>query len=73
MLGVKLHYTTVAHPEANSVSERINFSIKATAKALIQDGYNFCMAVKIHETCITAHTIMQSKLLPITSLRQKPH
>lgn len=50
MLGINLKHTTTSHPEANSVSERINFSIKATVKSLMSEGYNFENAVKIHES-----------------------
>ena len=50
MLGIKLKHTTVAHPEANSVSERINFSIKSTIKALMTEGYTFENAARIHES-----------------------
>lgn len=49
ILGINLNRTTVNHPEANAVSERINFSIKATIKALMKDGYDFWYAAKIHE------------------------
>lgn len=50
VLGIFLQNTTVAHPEANSVSERINFSVHAAVQTLMQDGYNFSTTVKVHET-----------------------
>ena len=49
MLGIKLTHTTTYHPQANAVSERINTSIKATVKSLMDDGYTFTNAIKIHE------------------------
>lgn len=61
MLGIKLSYTTVVHPEAISVSEHINFSIKATVKALMQDGYNFTSAVKIMKPRTILHITTQSR------------
>lgn len=50
MLGIHLRHTTVAHPQANAVSERINLSIKATIKALMLDGHSFDTAAKIHQS-----------------------
>ena len=50
MLGIKLKHTMVAHPGANSISERINFSIKSTIKALMTEGYTFENAARIHES-----------------------
>ena len=51
MLGIKLKHTTVFHPQANTVSERINMSIKSPVKSSMKDGYNFFNAIKIHQ-CI---------------------
>ena len=50
MLEIKLKQRTVAHPEANSVSEKINAAIKARVKTLMFESYSFVNAVKIHES-----------------------
>ena len=46
--GIRLIHTSIAHPQANSISERINTSIKTTIAALQLKGYNLFNAVRIH-------------------------
>ena len=55
MLGIKLKHTTVFHPQTNAVSEQLNTSVKSTVKSLLEDGYNFFNAIKIHQ-CIYNNT-----------------
>ena len=56
MPGIKLTDTTTYHTQFNTVSERINMSIKSTVKSLMDDGYNFINAIKIHE-CMHNNTL----------------
>ena len=41
--GIRLIHTSIAHPQAHSLSERINTSIKTTIAALQLEGYNMLM------------------------------
>lgn len=47
-LGIHLRHTTTGHPQANSISERVNSAIKSSVNSLTQQGFNF-------ETCILIH------------------
>ena len=54
MLGINLKFITIRHPQANGVSERINKSIKSTVYALMEDGYSFTNAIRIHQMMYNA-------------------
>lgn len=49
LMGIKLLKTTVARPQCNAVSERINRSLKVTVKNLLKEKYDFTTALLIHQ------------------------
>lgn len=48
-IGIKVLHSSVAHPQSNSISERINTSIKYTINMLMEDGFNFEQSLLIHK------------------------
>ena len=62
--GIKLMHTTVSHPQANSISERINSHIKSTIIALQQEGHNFYNAIKIHQMLYNSSVHSSTKFSP---------
>lgn len=56
VLHINLMHTSVAHPQANGISERINTSIKATIQALGSEGYSFRHAIDLHKAIYNAST-----------------
>lgn len=54
VLHINLMHTSVAHPQANGISERINTSIKSTIKALQLEGYSFMHAIDLHKAIYNA-------------------
>lgn len=62
--GVRLTYSSPAHPQTNSISEQINQAIKATTLALEEDGYNFFNAIKIHQMMYNGSVNLTTKFSP---------
>ena len=55
-LGIKILHTSVARPQANSISERINTSIKYSITTLQQEGHSFENAICIHKSLYNCST-----------------
>lgn len=62
--GIRITYSSPAHPQTNAISERINQAIKATILALEEDGYNFFNAVKIHQMMYNSSVHSTTKFSP---------
>jgi len=55
-LGINLLYSSTGRPQANSISERINTSIKSSIAALKLEGYAFHHAVQLHKAVYNSST-----------------
>jgi hypothetical protein len=53
-LQINILYASTGRPQANSISERINFSIKSCIAALKLEGYAFHHAVQLHKAVYNA-------------------
>lgn len=64
MHGILVKHTSVANPQANSISERVNTSIKSTIQALLLDGVSFHNALKIHQMLYNSSIHRSTKFSP---------
>lgn len=55
-LGIKLKHISVAHPEANGISERINSQIKTALHTMSSQGFPLETALKIHQSVYNSTT-----------------
>ncbi|XP_054711317.1 uncharacterized protein LOC129220908 [Uloborus diversus] len=56
LFNIQLRHTTSANAQANTLSERVNLSIKTSIKALLASGLDFDYAVDVHKACCNAST-----------------
>ena len=61
---INLRHSSTGHPESNSISERVNLSIKSTIKSLAKEGYSFEYALNIHKNLYNASLHPSTKYSP---------
>lgn len=63
-IGIKPNRTTVAHPAANAISERVNTSIKSPINSLLSQNVKFRHAVIIHQKIYNGCSHPATKFTP---------
>ena len=63
-LGIKLKHITIAHPQANGLSERVNTQIKSSLYTMATQGFDLSTAAKIHQSIYNATTHPATKFSP---------
>lgn len=63
-LHMKLTFVTVAHPQANGLSESLNRQLKTAINTMLSDGYDFFTAMKTHQNLYNSTIHPATKFTP---------
>lgn len=64
LLGICLKHSSIAHPQANGISERLNPQIKSSILTMASQGFDIGTAAKVHQSIYNATTHPATKFSP---------
>lgn len=63
-LHMKLAFVTVAHPQANGLSESLNRQLKSAINTMLSEGYDLFTAMKVHQNLYNSTIHPATKFTP---------